>query len=58
MKETEGAIVAIDGELSKLGAVLDGMDETRRKRKTVGAVAVGGALAAALLFHLLKKRYD
>lgn len=48
----------IDGELSKLDAVLDGMDATRRKRKTVGAVAVAGALLAALLFHLLKKTYD
>lgn len=50
--------IRIEAGLSKIDAVLDGMDETRRKRKTAGAVAVGGALLAALLFHLLKKTYD
>lgn len=48
----------IDGELSKLGAVLDGMDEMRSRRKSAGAIAAGAALLAALLFHLLKKTYD
>ncbi len=50
--------VRIDGELGKIEAVLGEMNETRRQRKIVGAFAVGGALLAALLFHLLRKSYD
>jgi hypothetical protein len=48
----------IDAELSKLGAALGAMDETRSRRRSAGAVAVGAALLAALLFRLLKKTYD
>jgi Cytochrome c3 len=48
----------IQGELKKLDSQLQGLNETRRKRKQAGAAAVAGALLAALLFHLLKKTYD
>lgn len=50
--------VRINAELKKLSAVLDRMDEEQQQRKIYGAVAVGLALLAALLFHLLKKTYD
>ncbi len=48
----------IQGELKVLERVLQGVDETERKRKLAGVAAVAGALLAALLFHLLKKSYD
>lgn len=50
--------VGIQAELHKIDSVLQGLDATERKRKLAGAVAVGGMLMAALLFHLLKKTYD
>jgi len=53
-KETD----RIQGELQQLETVLQGLDNTERKRKLAGAVVVAGALLAALLFHLLKGTYD
>ena len=48
----------IQGELQGLDKVLQGLDDTERKRKLAGAAVVAGLLIAALLFHLLKKSYD
>lgn len=48
----------IRGEIRELERVLQGLDETERKRKLAGAAVVAGVLLAALLFHLLKKSYD
>lgn len=50
--------VRIDGELKKLDDVLNRKDEEQQQRKIYGAAAVGMALMAALLLHLLKKSYD
>lgn len=48
----------INGELTKIDSVLQGLDDTRRKRRIAGGFAVTGALLAAVLFHLLRKTYD
>jgi hypothetical protein len=53
-----GESVRIDGELAKIAGELDGMDSVRRDRKKAGAIAVGGALLAALLLRMLRKTYD
>lgn len=45
-------------ELNKLAQDLDGIDESRGKRKIIGAIVVAGALFAALLLYMLKKTYD
>jgi len=48
----------INADLKKIDTVMQGLDDTRQKRKIVGAIAVAGALLAALLFHLLRKTYS
>ncbi len=48
----------IQDELKKIQNTLQGLDDSYRKRKIAGAVAVAGALLAALLLHLLRKTYD
>jgi hypothetical protein len=48
----------IDGELGRIASSIDALDAEAGRRKRVGALAVGGALLAALLFRLLKKTYD
>jgi len=48
----------INAELQKLAAPLAEIAERHQKRKMAGAVVVGGALLAALLFYLLRKTYD
>lgn len=50
--------VRINADLKKLDDELNRMDEEQQQRKIFGAMAVGLALLAALLFHLLKKSYD
>lgn len=45
-------------ELKKLDADLQAIDASQGKRKIAGAIAVAGALLAALLLYLLKKTYD
>jgi hypothetical protein len=54
----KGEAVRIQAGLRGIDTTLLGLDATERKRKLTGAVAVGGALLAALLFHLLKRTYD
>lgn len=48
----------INTELGKLDKELGKIAEERQKRKIAGALVIGGALLAALLFHLLKKTYE
>ncbi|MFZ3208480.1 MAG: cytochrome C [Geobacteraceae bacterium] len=48
----------INVELSKLEGILQGIAGEQAKRRIIGAFAVGLALIAALLFHLLRKSYD
>lgn len=48
----------IGDELGKLERALQEMDETRRKRKLAGGIAVAGALLAAGLLHLLRRSYE
>jgi hypothetical protein len=48
----------IQAELKKLDMTLKGFDEQGRRRKIAGAIAVSGALLAALLVHLLRKTFD
>jgi hypothetical protein len=48
----------IQAELKKIRDVIQGLDDSHRKRKIAGAVAVSGALLAALLVHLLRKTYE
>lgn len=48
----------INSELNKLDGELGKIADKRQKRKTVGAVVVGGALLAALLCYFLRKTFD
>jgi hypothetical protein len=48
----------INLELAKLDQDLKVIEETRAKRKTVGAFVIAGALLLAGLFHLMKKTFD
>jgi hypothetical protein len=48
----------IQADLHKLDATLRAMAEERQRWKLAGAIAMGLALIAALLFHLLRKTYD
>jgi hypothetical protein len=48
----------IKSELKKLDTALAVLDEQKQKRKMIGAVAVAGALIAALLAHLFRKTFD
>jgi len=48
----------ISGELNKIRIALDGIDNEFHKRRIIGIFAVGAALLAALLLHLLKKTYS
>ena len=50
--------VRIQAELKKIQDILQGLDDAHGKRKIIGAIAVSGALLAALLLHLLRKSYD
>jgi hypothetical protein len=45
-------------ELNGIDVSLGKIAEERGKRKLAGAVVIGGALLAALIFHLLRKSYD
>lgn len=53
-KETE----LIVSDLKKLETSLQAIEETKRKRKIAGGIAIAGALLAALLFHLMRKSID
>jgi hypothetical protein len=48
----------IQGELKKIQAALDVLDDVHGKRKIVGAVAVSLMLLIALALHLLRKTFD
>lgn len=48
----------INLELEKIDGWLAGFADTFHKRKIAGGIAVGAALLAALLFHLLMKTYE
>jgi hypothetical protein len=48
----------INADLHKLQLVLQGLDDSRARRRNAGIIAVGGALLAALLLHLYRKTYD
>jgi len=48
----------IQDELKKIQDVLQGLDDSQRRRKIAGAVAVSVALLAALLAHLFRKTYE
>lgn len=47
----------IQGELKKIQAALDKLDDARQKRKVAGAAAVSVMLLIALLLHLLRKTF-
>jgi len=47
----------IAGELNKIRIALDRIDNEFGKRRIIGVFAIGAALLAALLLHLLKKTY-
>ena len=48
----------IQGELKKIEAALDRLDDSHRKRKISGAIAVSFMLLFALVLHLLRKTFD
>lgn len=48
----------IGTQLDKIDRSLQGFTEQRAKRRIAGAFVVGGALLAALFFHLLRKTYE
>ncbi|MBK5275020.1 MAG: cytochrome c3 family protein [Desulfuromonadales bacterium] len=48
----------IKGELKKIETALAALDQQSHTHKLVGALAVAGALLAALLAHLLRKTFD
>jgi len=48
----------IQDELKKIQNVLQDLDDSHRRRKIAGVVAVSGALLAALLVHLFRKTYE
>ena len=56
--KVEYELARIEPELIKLENLLTELDNLQRQRKLIGAIAVGGALLAALLFYLLRKTYD
>ena len=45
-------------ELKKIESVLQGLEESHRKRKIAGSFVVAGLLMAAALLYLLKKTYE
>lgn len=48
----------IQGDLKKIEVVLATLDDTHKKRKIAGAIAVPFMLLVALALHLLRKTYD
>lgn len=58
VKRVTGESARIQAELKKLDTILKGLAEQGRKRKVAGAIAVAGALLAALLVHQLRKTFD
>jgi hypothetical protein len=58
VKKVTEESVRIKGELKKTETALSALDEQKSKRKMIGIIAVGGALLAALLVHLLRKTLD
>ncbi|HEX9079717.1 MAG TPA: cytochrome c3 family protein [Desulfuromonadaceae bacterium] len=48
----------IQAELQKIRDVLQGLDDSRRKRRIAGGIAVAAALLTAWLLHLYRKTYD
>lgn len=58
VQKVKGESARINGGLDNLDASLNVLREERQKRKIIGALVVGGALLAALLFYLLRKTYD
>ncbi|HCE66121.1 MAG TPA: cytochrome C [Geobacter sp.] len=56
MVKSESAQIQV--ELKKIRDVLAAWDETGRKRKTAGALAVSAMLLIALLAHLMRKTFD
>jgi hypothetical protein len=48
----------ITAELDRVDKELGIISVQRQKRKIAGAIVIGGALLAALLFHLMRKTYD
>jgi hypothetical protein len=58
VKRVTAESAQIQAELMKLDTTLKGLDEQGRKRKLFGAIAVAGALLAAVLAHFLRKTFD
>lgn len=56
--KVEQELARIEPDLIKLENLLADIDNLQRQRKLIGACAVGGALLAALLFHLLRRTFD
>ena len=58
VEKVKAASAQVNSELDKLASELAKIAEQRQKRKIAGAIVIGGALLAALLFYLLRKTYD
>lgn len=58
VKRVTAESTLIQTELKKIDTALAGLDEQGRTRKLVGAIAVAGALLAAVLVHFLRKTFD
>jgi hypothetical protein len=56
--KVENELARIETDLRKLDELLANIDNLQHQRKLIGAVAIGGALLAALLLHLLRKTFD
>ncbi len=48
----------IQGDLKKIQAALDKLDDSREKRKIAGAAAISLMLLIALILHLFRKTFD
>ena len=57
VKKVTEESVSIKAELKKTESALAALDEQKSARKTIGVMAVCGALLAALLVHLLRKTW-
>ena len=58
VEKVKSESAAIKKELDAIGAQIDAIESAEQKRKMAGAVAIGIALLAALLFRLLGKSFD
>jgi hypothetical protein len=48
----------IQADLKKIEVVLDKLDDSQRKRRIAGAIAVPFTLLIALVLHLYRKTFD